>query len=260
VMGSAILAGVFFVVTTYIEVLGFQNTGVSITTTEEPLAFLSQRIGFGYLGELVGIGALFSFFACILGTINPAARVAFMMARHGLFHASLGSAHAANRTPHIAVTVCSLIMFLIPAVMSMFNISLFESMGYLGAICSYGFLTVYILVSIAAPLYLRKIGQLHLRDLACSIIAVGFMMIPVIGSVGLPSSNIFPVPEAPYHLFPYLFLLYLVVTYGLFVRQRSRCPHMVKAMQHNVEEMHDRFTTEAVSISVNFHSDRRSKY
>jgi amino acid transporter len=259
VMGSAILAGLFFVATTYIEVLGFQNTGVSIATTEEPLAFLSQQVGFGYLGELVGIGALFSFFACILGTINPAARVAFMMARHGVFHASLGSAHAANHTPHIAVTVCSLIMFLIPAVMSMFSISLFESMGYLGAICSYGFLTVYILVSIAAPLYLRKIRQLRLRDLVCAVVAIGFMMIPVVGSVGIPGSNLFPVPDAPYDLFPYLFLLYLVITCGWFVRQRLRRPALIKTMQRNVEELHERFATESLPVSAKVYSER-SKY
>jgi amino acid transporter len=261
VMGSAILAGFFFVGTTYIEVLGFQTIGESIATTEEPLALLSQQVGVGYLGELVGIGALFSFFACILGTINPAARVAFMMARHGLFHASLGSAHTANRTPHIAVTVCSLIMFLIPAVMSMFNISLFESMGYLGAICSYGFLTVYILVSIAAPLYLHKIRQLRLCDLVCSVVAIGFMMIPVIGSVGIPGSNLFPVPAAPYNLFPYLFLVYLGVTCGWFVRQRLRRPNLIKMMQHNIEELHERFATEALPVSSSVCSDRqRGKY
>lgn len=256
VMGSAILAGLFFIATTYIEVLGFQGTGVSIATAEEPLAFLSQQVGVGFLGEWVGIGALFSFFACILGTINPAARVAFMMARHGLFHASLGSAHVANRTPHNAVTACSLIMFLIPAVMAMFNISLFESMGYLGAICSYGFLTVYILVSIAAPVYLHKIRQLRSRDLICSGVAIAFMMIPVVGSLGIPGSSLLPVPEAPYNLFPYLFLLYLVVTCGWFVRQRLRRPSMTKAMQRHVEELHERFATESIAISPNVYPDR----
>ncbi|MGH2415210.1 MAG: APC family permease, partial [Microcystaceae cyanobacterium] len=60
VMGSAILAGLFFISTTYIEVLGFEGTGVSITTTEEPLGFLSQQAGVGFLGELVAFSALFS--------------------------------------------------------------------------------------------------------------------------------------------------------------------------------------------------------
>ncbi|WP_322743346.1 APC family permease [Sphaerospermopsis aphanizomenoides] len=241
VMGSVILAGLFFVSTTYIEVLGFSGTGVSITQTEEPLGFLSQQVGVGFLGELVGLGALFSFFACILGSINPAARVAFLMARHGLFHASLGHAHTENRTPHVAVTMCSFLTFLVPAIMSFFHIKLFECMGYLGAICSYGFLTVYILISVAAPVYLHKINKLRLIDIVFSMLAVGFMMIPILGSVGIPGSNLFPVPEAPYNLFPYLFLIYLVTSCSWFLIKKQRSPHLVAGMQQRVDEIHASF-------------------
>ncbi|MBD2295520.1 APC family permease [Anabaena sphaerica FACHB-251] len=241
VMGSVILAGLFFVSTTYIEVLGFSGTGVSIAQTEEPLGFLSQQAGVGFLGELVGLGALFSFFACILGSINPAARVAFLMARHGLFHASLGNAHAANRTPHVAVTMCSLLTFLIPAVMSLFHIKLFECMGYLGSICSYGFLTVYILISVAAPVYLYKIKKIRPIDVVFSVLAVAFMMLPILGSVGLPGSSLFPVPEAPYNTFPYLFLMYLLASCGWFLMQKQRSPHLVAGMQQRVEEIHASF-------------------
>jgi amino acid transporter len=161
----------------YIEVLGCSKTGVSISQTEEPLSFLSQQAGVGLLGELVGLGALFSFFACILGSINPATRVAFLMTRHGLFHGSFGNAHAADRTPHVAVTMCLLLTFIIPAVMSFFQIKLFDCMGYLGSVCSYGFLTVYILISVIAPVYLYKIRKLRPIDVMFSVLAVGFMMI-----------------------------------------------------------------------------------
>ncbi len=229
---------------TYIEVLAFSGSGVAITTTEEPFGFLSQQLGLGWLGDLVALGALFSFFACVLGSINPAARIFFVMARHGLFHSSLGSAHSANRTPHIAVSLCSFLMFLIPAVMALFEINLFESMGYLGAICSYGFLTVYILISLAAPVYLHRLGKLRLRDLMFSIAAVGFMMIPVFGSVGIPGSNLFPIPEAPYNIFPYLFLLYLALTCGWFVIQRLRFPGIARSMRRSIEDIHTRFERE----------------
>ncbi len=242
VMGSTILAGLFYIATTYIGVLGFIGTGVSITQTEEPLGFLSQQAGVGWLGQLVGVGALFSFFACILGSINPAARVFFLMARHGLFHSSLGTAHSANKTPHVAVTMCSLIMFFVPAVMSLFNIKLFESMGYLGAICSYGFLTVYILISIAAPVYLYKIRNLQRRDMVFSMLAIGFMIIPVLGSVGIPGSTLFPVPNAPYNLFPYLFLFYLIFTCGWFMIKRLRSPNLVVGMRQGIEEIHARYS------------------
>ncbi len=241
VMGSVILAGLFFVAMTYIEVLGFNAAGAAITTSEEPLGFLSRQMGVGWLGELVAIGALFSFFACVLGSINPAARVFFTMAQHGLFHASLGESHHANRTPHIAVTVCSLILFLVPASLCLFHVKLFDTMGYLGAIASYGFLTVYILISIAAPIYLQSIRRLRFRDIVVAILSVGFMSIPVLGSVGIPGSTLFPPPAAPYDAFPYLFLMYLIVTCGWFVIQRLRSPHVVRSMELGIAAIHDRF-------------------
>ena len=244
VMGSAVMAGIFFIMMTYIEVLGFSGTGQSITDAEEPLTFLSQQIGFGWLGELVAIGALFSFFACVLGSINPAARVFFMMARHGLFHSSLGVAHSSNKTPHVAVSMCTFLTFLVPAAMSLFHIKLFDCMGYLGAICSYGFLTVYVLISIAAPVYLHKIGKLRVRDAVCSVVAIAFMMIPIVGSVGIPGSTMFPVPEAPYDAFPYLFLMYLVATCGWFILQRLRSPELVGSMEQGIEAIHAKFDEE----------------
>lgn len=250
VMGSVILAGIFFIVMTYVEVLAFNSTGMSITEVEEPLGFLSHQMGMGWLGELIGIGALFSFFACVLGSINPAARIFFTMARHGLFPASMGKTHLANRTPHVAVTICSFLVFLIPVCLCLFGVKLFASMGYLGAMCSYGFLTVYILISLAAPIYLHKIKQLRLRDLVFSISAIAFMMIPVLGSIGIPGSQMFPSPEAPYNLFPYLFLIYITLTSGWFIWQRFRFPGITRSMKLGMEEIQEQFATpEKVTIS-----------
>lgn len=253
VMGSVILAGIFFILTTYIEILGFRGTGVSITTNEEPLNFLSQQVGLGFLGGLVSIGALFSFFGCVLGCINPAARVFFMMARHGLFHSKLGAAHSSNKTPYIAVTISSFMTFIVPAVMSLFHIKLFDSMGYLGAISSFGFLTVYVLISVASPIYLYRMRKLRPRDIVFSVLGVGFMMIPVVGSVGIPGSTMFPVPNAPYNMFPYMFLIYLVVTCGWFAMQRFHSPEIVRSMERGIDDIHEKFTAPtpiAISSSV----------
>lgn len=241
VIGSVILAGLFYVSTTYIEVMGFSGTGVSISQVEAPLDFLAQQIGVGLLGHLISLGALFSFFACVLGSINPAARIFFLMARHGLFPARLGTTHAANRTPHIAVILCSLILLLVPGVMSLFSLKLFDCMGYLGAIASYGFLTVYILISIAAPVYLYKIHRLQLTDIAIALLAVGFMTIPVLGSLGIPGSTWFPMPSAPYNLFPYLFLAYLMATCGWFVIKRCQTPGLMRMLEQQVDAIHAKF-------------------
>lgn len=238
VMQSALQAGIFFIVMAYIEVLGFNGSSADLAHSEEPLTFLAEQAGVGFLGIFISLGALLSFFACILASINPAARVVFLMARHGVFHDALGEAHEENLTPHTAVAWCSLIMFLVPASMNLFGLKSFESMGYLGTICTYGFLLVYILVSIAAPVYLYRIHQLRIRDIVFSILGAGFMMIPVIGTIGIPGSNLFPAPEAPTNVFPYLFALYMSVGFGWFLVQRFRTPHLVKRMERLIHAIH----------------------
>ncbi|MCF4969329.1 APC family permease [Nostoc sp. CMAA1605] len=242
VMQSAIWTGVFFMIMAYIEVLGFRGSAVDLAKTEEPLSFLAEQAGVGFLGTLISVGALLSFFACVLACINPAARVLFMMARHGLFHTSLGKAHGANLTPHTAIALCSLITFIIPATLNLLGIKPFVILGYTGTICTYGFLLVYILVSVAAPVYLHRLGKLRSLDLAFSVLAVLFMMIPIIGTLGIPGSDLFPVPPSPYNIFPYLFLLYLLAGFGWFMIQRLRYPKMVKKLEHSIDAIHASFS------------------
>ena len=238
---STLISGAFFLITAYIVILGFQETGADLAKTDAPLAFLANRQGLGILGQAVSIGAFLSFFAGLLGTINPAARIVFTMSQYGLFPASLGSAHCANRTPHNALTLCSILVFIVPLAMTVNKIKLFESMGYMGTIASFGFLTVYILIALASPVYLSKIGKLRPKHILFSSIAIMFMLFPILGSIGIQGSSWFPVPDYPNNLFPYIFLAYLVITTLWFAIQRSRFPDLADKMLVQVEKIHQQF-------------------
>ena len=238
VMQSTLQAGAFFILMAYIEVLGFSDTSVNLAENQEPLSFLANRAGVGFLGGLISFGTLLSFFACILACINPAARVFFMMARHGLLHESLGVAHESNLTPHTAIAFSAAITFCIPAMLTLAGLKPFDSMGYLGTMSTYGFLLVYSLVSIAAPVYLYRLGKLRPLDIVFAMLGVGFMMIPILGMMGIPGSNLFPVPEAPYNVFPYLFVLYLTAGCGWFMIQRIRYPKLLRRMQREIDAIH----------------------
>lgn len=74
-----------------------------------------------------------------------------------------------------------------------------------------------------------------------AVLAVAFMMIPVVGSVGIPGNSLFPMPEAPYNTFPYLFLLYLSVTCGWFLIKKQRSPHLAAGTIQRVDDIHARF-------------------
>lgn len=242
VIQSTILAGLFFIFMAYVEVLAFSGTSIDLGNTEAPLDFIAHHAGVDFLGVVISLGALLSFFSCTLACINSTARVFFAMAHHGVLHDALSEAHESNQTPHVAIALSALITFLVPASLNVFGVKVFDAQGYFGTICSYGFLLVYILVSIAAPVYLYRLRKLRSRDVAFSALAVGFMMLPVVGTIGIPGSNLFPVPEFPNNVFPYLFLLYLTAGCGWFIFQRVRSPKILRKMRQSVEAVHVRYS------------------
>lgn len=103
---------------------------------------------------------------------------------------------------------------------------------------------VYILVSIAAPLYLYRLGKLRSMDVVFSVLGVVFMLLPIVGTVGIPGSTLFPPPAPPQNVFPYLFLLYLAIGCGWFFVQRLRSPRFAQRMQEKVDTIHASFDDE----------------
>lgn len=232
---STILSGLFFIFLSYAEVLGFQGASTSLNQSAAPLNDLASSAGVGFFGLFITVAAIVSLFGCTLASINAGARILYSMARHGIFHNSIGKAHNANGTPHIAVTMSSLFVFLVPASMSLFNLKVLDVYGYLGTIATYGFLLTYILISVAAPVYLYREGVLQTIDVAIAITAVLFMLVPVVGSV-------YPVPAVPFNVFPYLFLMYLLVGGGWFLMLRLHSPEIIENMEQELEEIHTKFS------------------
>jgi amino acid transporter len=231
VLQSVLLAGLFFTAMAYVVVLGFDSGGASLAANEAPLSVLANSIGWGGLGTLINVGILLSFFSCTLASINSTARVLYSMAHHGLVHDALGQAHEQNRTPHIAVAVAALVTFAVPAGVYVLGANAFDCQGYFGTLCSFGFIVVYLLISLAAPVYLASIGELSRKSIAYSVGAVGFMALPVIGVIGIPGSDILPASDATGVLLAKVFAAYMAVGLGWLFVQRVRQPKMVARMQ-----------------------------
>lgn len=246
VMYSTVSCGLFFILISYIQVIGFTGLATTFDKSTSPINDLANASGVGLFGTLILVGSMISFFACALACINAGARIAFSMAQHGIFDPRLGHAHGTNRTPHIAVTIAAAIVFLIPTVTTMFGVKPLDNYAYAGTISTYGFLTAYVLISIAAPIYLARRGQLRLPNLMVSVLAVMFMLIPIVGSLGIPGKNflseIFPIPAAPYNVLPYFFLLYLVLGAVWFAMIRSRSPQIIAQIETDIEASHQRFS------------------
>ncbi|MGH2412895.1 MAG: APC family permease, partial [Microcystaceae cyanobacterium] len=203
IIGSAIATGLFFIGMAYIVVLGFRSVGTPLNQSDAPLSVLADQSGISIVGTLIAIGVTIAGFAGTLASINAATRILFLLAQQRLLPRFLGRTHAQNDTPHYAVSVISAITLLISVSLLGTGVRPLDILGYTGALLSYGFLVIYLLFTIAAPVYLRRLGQLRVRQILTSSLAGITLLIPL-------ASSVYPVPSAPYHLFPYLFVVWLV--------------------------------------------------
>lgn len=228
VIMSTIVVGLFFSLMSYIEVVGFGSPS-ALTNSEAPMNDLAAKYHVGWFALLIDLGASISFFSCALASTNAASRIMYAMGRDKIFHESIGRAHLRNQTPHNAVTVCSIMNFLVPTLMV--GIKPMDAYGYLGTSATYGFLLAYILISIATTVYLVREGQLKLYHALLSAGGVLVMIVPLIGSF-------YPVPSFPYNMFPYMFVLYLFVGIIWFRRVASQNPASLKqvAMDFDANE------------------------
>jgi amino acid transporter len=216
VLISVVLVGLFFTAIAYTLVAAYRFPSTSLAEANAPLVDLAKVAGAQRSAVLLVAAVLVGQFACTLASVNAAARVMYSMAQHNFFHVSTGKAHELHATPHIAVTVCSLAALTVPlALVLLWRQEVMDAFGYLGSLATFGFLVSYVLVSLAAPLFLRRRRELTRFSLSMAAVALVLLLMPVVGSV-------YPVPNPPYNRLPYFFLLLMGLGVGRILYLRSK--------------------------------------
>jgi amino acid transporter len=209
VIQSAALAGLFFLVCCYAETLGFRKLHQDLGASEAPFRALSTLAGLPVLGPLIDIAAFVSMFACTLACITAAARVLLKMSQDGLLHGALARTHATNDTPHLAVLAIGSVVLVLSVGLAARGASGADIYGWMGSLAVYGFLTAYGLVAAGLPAYLRRRNELTPATIALAAAAVLAMVLAMAGTL-------YPVPDPPYNILPYLYLLYLAAALAWF--------------------------------------------
>ncbi|WP_053958204.1 APC family permease [Sulfobacillus thermosulfidooxidans] len=197
---SVLVAGIFFTLMAYFEVLAFPGGLVSLSQSTAPLNTMATSYHLGAFSLLIDLGAMISLFSCALASLNAGARILFAMGRNRHIHDWVGQTHTVNRTPHIAIVIASIIIIL--ALIGLAEAKPLNAYGYFGTFATYGFLVSYLLVSLASPLIDRKQSRPWIGSLMRSFGAISFLLIPIIGSI-------YPIPAYPYNILPYMFLGYI---------------------------------------------------
>lgn len=215
VLFTVLAAGVLYIVAAYGEVLGF-GSAASLAQSSAPLNDLAASAGVGWLAYFLDLSVTISAAACVSASLNAAARGVYSLGREGILPAALGRSHARFRTPHVAILVLTPVVGIVPFVMVAYGTAPLSIFGYLGTLATFGYLLAYVLVSIAAPIFLARRHALTPLPVVISTLATA-----AIGYVVY--KNLVPVPPSPYNVFPYLFAAWIAigVTWYLILKARN---------------------------------------
>jgi amino acid transporter len=147
VIQSALLAGAFFTVCAYAQVLGFHAVGQDLGASQAPMYVLAKEGGVPVLGLLIDIGALVSL------------------------------------TPTYAIIVTGIAAVAPVAVLAARGSSGLDVYGWMGSLATYGFIVAYALVCVALPRYLRQHNAFTFGAQAVSILAAVAMLLALAGNL-----------------------------------------------------------------------------
>ena len=226
VIQSLVFAGIFFVFVTYVEVQITHGYKATLDTLTAPLNVMAQIVGLPALAAPLSAAAMVSFFALNLSCINAGGRVIYIMGKQGLFHSATADAHHKNETPHVGVLIMSIMSFCLPTGFTLFGkMATQDIFNDAGTMAAFGFIVAYALVTVAAPVWLKRLGEVKPLHWIMAAAAILLLIIPAVGSV-------YPVPAAPVNYFPYAFLVYMAIGAAWIISQ-----HRTKSADELVLEM-----------------------
>ena len=201
---SLLLSGAFFVFVTYVEVQSTHGYSTTLDQIAAPLNVIATLVHMPYLAAPLSACAMVSFFALNLSCLNSGGRIIYIMGQQGMFHKATAGSHHKNATPHVGIFIMSAISFSLPSYFALTGMAPLDMFNDAGTMAAFGFVVAYILVTIAAPLYVKSVGELKPGHW---VIAAGSLILLIIPTVG----SVYPVPAAPLKYYPYCFVAYLII-------------------------------------------------
>lgn len=235
VLGAVIVAAIFYILSSFAMVGAFGASHTTLDGNADALKTMSAYVGAGWAAPLLTIMVLVSALACTLGSFNAGCRVLFAMGRHGLVHPSIGEVHKDHETPHVSVTVCAAIaLFGGWLSMKIWGLGPTDLLNDGGTFSAYGYLVGFVLIAIAAPVYLKKQNALTGGAVLISALTLLFLLVPIVGSF-------YPLPSPPVLYFPYVFAVYMAIGGIWLAIQRRKSDAVVKKIEADLEDIGVRF-------------------
>jgi amino acid transporter len=215
VVGSVIFVSLFFIVSTYAEILGLRHAAIPLDKQTFPLGTLAEIFGVPYLRIPITIGALCSAFSVCLACITTAGRIAYAMAGAGLLPLAFARIEPRHGTPNVAVTIVTAATLFVTVASLLARVAPIDIFNNCGTLSSFGFVVIYAMISIAAGLYVKRRGEMRWPDVSISALAVLLLLVPAV-------MLLYSIPAPPQRWFVFYFLAFLVVGWGWFAVNRRK--------------------------------------
>lgn len=202
---TVIASGLFFTFVAYCEVIGFGADGIqALGKSEAPLNDLALRYASPRLAIALDAAAAISCFSGMLGPLAAAGRVLFALGRGGLAPA-LGAVHRVHGTPAPAVALSALLV-IVPFLLWAPFVGAGNYYSYTSTIGVLALIVVYVSVGAAETV---EAWREH-RPVWSATCALGPVLL-----LWVLYRNVYPVPEFPNNLWPYVALAWVAASWGL---------------------------------------------
>jgi amino acid transporter len=204
-LGTVLFSGIFFVFVAYCEVIGYGPNGINaLGSSEAPLNDLALRYASPHLAIALDLAAATSCFSGIIGGLAAAARILFALGRAGL-SPTLAVVHPVHGTPAPAVSVAA-ILIILPFLLSAPAVGAGNFYSASSTIAVLALILIYIGVGGAEMMEAMR----EARPLWAGVCLLGpFLLLWVL------YRNIYPVPEFPNNLWPYVALAWVLAAWAL---------------------------------------------
>jgi amino acid transporter len=225
---SLVISGLFMVVMCYVETLGAKHAHLDLASLGAPLQTLAAAYHVSFFKIPVSLGGMVSFFALTLSCVNSGSRILMPLAKHGFVHRKLHGTHSTHLTPHGCIAVYYSVLTaevfiwhgLGGSVLTMFNDA--------GTLAATGFLFAYFMTIAAAPLYLKRQGELKPSHVGVAVAGFLLLIVPLVGLF-------YPLPPFPVDIFPAIFAVYMLAGGSWLFMLNRRAPGTLIAIENSLE-------------------------
>jgi len=212
---SVILIGLLYVIGAYVADIAFNNNAAAIAKNASPFDTIARNYWGNNLAWLISLTALNSVFANAVAGQTSIVRNLFSLGRARILPRAIGY------TNHNGVPVNAIIFDFVLSMILGSTVGLWLGgwgvWNLLGGMMSLGLIIVYGLVTISLPFfYKRQYPKEYSR--------VKHLLFPIIGTLLLILplySSLWPIPEFPYNLAPYLIIAW-IITGAIYLRQMKK--------------------------------------